>query len=262
MGGGGWSAGSLITLVAVNCGQRARSTPAAWPSRGAAAFLTAGLSDRGRVAPARAAGLPMGVISTLLSLQANVPQYVIQHFLGAAAVGTFAVLAYPFLVGNIAVTAMGQAAAPQFADALRRDDAAAFRRVLLLTMAAARRSGAGGRVTWAGGARSSSCSMRLCTGKHRRCFSCSPPRAAVRYAYLPVGVATTAQRRIGIQLWLRRDDRCGHRRSPPASCGADSRARVRAPLLWHRRRPGLAGHCLRHYSRPRWRTPAVAVTVS
>ena len=66
--------------------------------------------------------LPMGAISTLLSLQANAPQYVIQHYLGVAAVGTFAALAYPFLLGNIVVTAMGQAASSLFADALGRSD--------------------------------------------------------------------------------------------------------------------------------------------
>ena len=57
----------------------------------------------------------------------------LHYFLGASAVGTFAILAYPFLLGNIVITAMGQAAAPQFADAISREDASAFRRVLLLT---------------------------------------------------------------------------------------------------------------------------------
>jgi O-antigen/teichoic acid export membrane protein len=179
-------------------------TPATWPSRSAVSFLLAGLSDRNTLRRLAALAWPMGVISTLLSLQANVPQYVIQQLLGAAAVGTFAVLAYPFLLGNIAVTAMGQAAAPQFADAIRRDDAGAFRRVLLLTtMSGAALGGAVVVATWIGGAYFLELFYSAAYTQYSPLFTVLACATAVRYAYLPVGVAITAQRRLGIQLWIR-----------------------------------------------------------
>jgi O-antigen/teichoic acid export membrane protein len=201
----GWSAGSLITLVVVNLRSAiALHTGAPWPSRAAVSFLMAGLSDRDTLRRLAALAWPMGVISTLLSLQANVPQYVIQHFLGAAAVGTFAVLAYPFLLGNIAVTAMGQAAAPQFADAIRREDAGAFRRVLLLTIMSGAVLGCAVVVaTWIGGAYFLELFYSAAYTEYSALFTILACATAVRYAYLPVGVAITAQRRLGIQLWIR-----------------------------------------------------------
>ena len=106
----GWSAGSVLTLIALNCRTAAAlDATHQWPSRSAAAFLTGGLRQQAAMVRLVLTALPMGAISTLLSLQANAPQYVIQHYLGVAAVGTFAALAYPFLLGNIVVTAMGQA---------------------------------------------------------------------------------------------------------------------------------------------------------
>jgi O-antigen/teichoic acid export membrane protein len=201
----GWSAGSLVTLVAVNLRTAiALHTATVWPSRAAVSFLTTGLSDRDTLRRLAALAWPMGVISTLLSLQANVPQYVIQQYLGAAAVGTFAVLAYPFLLGNIAVTAMGQAAAPQFADAIRREDAGAFRRVLLFTtMSGAVLGGAVVAAAWIGGAYFLELFYSAEYTKYSALFTILACATAVRYAYLPVGVAITAQRRLGIQLWIR-----------------------------------------------------------
>jgi O-antigen/teichoic acid export membrane protein len=201
----GWSAGSLITLVVVNLRAAiAMHTAAVWPSRAALWFLMAGLSDRDTLRRLAALAWPMGVISTLLSLQANVPQYVIQQYLGAAAVGTFAVLAYPFLLGNIAVTAMGQAAAPQFGDAIRNEDAGAFRRVLLLTMMSGAVLGSAVVVaTWLGGAYFLELFYSAAYRQHSALFTILACATAVRYAYLPVGVAITAQRRLGIQLWIR-----------------------------------------------------------
>ena len=105
----GWSAGSVLTLIALNCRTAAAlDATHQWPSRSAAAFLTGGLRQQAAIVRRVLTALPMGAISTLLSLQASAPQYVIQHYLGVAAVGTFAALAYPFLLGNIVVTAMGQ----------------------------------------------------------------------------------------------------------------------------------------------------------
>lgn len=201
----GWSMGSVLTMslvtlpTAVSLHTRFR-----WPSRAAAAFLLSGLAQRGNLRRLASMAWRLGLISTLLSLQANAPQYVLQYFLGASAVGTFAILAYPFLLGNIAVTAMGQAAAPQFADAISREDVSAFRRVLLLTTTG---STALGLVvvaaTWFGGRQFLTLVYSAEYAGHGLLFTVLACSAAVRYAYLPVGVAATAQRRIGVQLWLR-----------------------------------------------------------
>jgi O-antigen/teichoic acid export membrane protein len=201
----GWSAGSLVTLLALNCRTAlALHSTARWPGAAAVRFLTGGLRDRDTLRRLAAIAWPMGIISTLLSLQANVPQYVIQHVLGAAAVGTFAVMAYPFLLGNIAVTAMGQAAAPQFAEALRRGDGAAFRRVMLLTTGAGAALGAVVlAATWAAGPPLVAMLYSPDYAQQGFLLGVLACGAAVRYAYLPVGVAATALRRIGVQVWIR-----------------------------------------------------------
>jgi O-antigen/teichoic acid export membrane protein len=146
----------------------------------------------------------MGVISMLLSVQANVPQYVINHVLGASAVGVYALLSYPFMAGNIAVTAMGQAAAPQFANALERDDVSAFRRVLALAMSGGAVLGiAAVAGAWLLGEQLLRIVYSAEYAQYAALFTIIAAAAAVRYACLPVGVAITAQRRLAVQVWLR-----------------------------------------------------------
>lgn len=201
----GWSVGSGLTMLGVNLPMAVRlHTATTWPSRAAASFLLSGLRQPGALRRLACVAGPMGVISTLLSLQANAPQYVLQFMLGASAVGTFALLAYPFVLGNIVVTAMGQAAAPQLADALQREDSSAFRRVLLLTTMVGAILGVGViGATWIGGQRLLAVLYSAEYSQHVLLFTVLACAAAVRYAYLPVGVAATAERRIAIQVWLR-----------------------------------------------------------
>ena len=201
----GWSAGSVLTLIALNCRTAAAlDATHQWPSRSAAAFLTGGLRQQAAMVRLVLTALPMGAISTLLSLQANAPQYVIQHYLGVAAVGTFAALAYPFLLGNIVVTAMGQAASSLFADALGRGDTAAFRRVLLLTTTVGAALGAVTiAATWFVGGAVVELVYAPEYGRHTSLLLMLAAGAGVRFTYLSVGVAATAMRRIGIQLFVR-----------------------------------------------------------
>ena len=53
--------------------------------------------------------LPLGIISMLAALSANVPRYFIQADLGAAELGIFAAIASLLSAGNLAVSAFGQA---------------------------------------------------------------------------------------------------------------------------------------------------------
>ena len=201
----GWSAGSCVTLgfvtlpaaVDVHHGGASRTMTAALT-------LLRGFARPGELARLAAFALPMGVISMLLSLQANVPQYVINHFLGSSAVGVFALLSYPFLAGNIAVTAMGQAAAPQFANALEHDDAHGFRRVLALTMGGGAALGVVAVTgAWLFGAQLLRLVYSAEYARHAALLTTIAAATAVRYACLPVGVAVTAQRRLAVQVWLR-----------------------------------------------------------
>src|SRR4029077_11554726 len=59
--------------------------------------------------------MPLGMGMLLLSLNANVPRYFVQHYLGEAALGYFAAMAYLFVAGNTAMAAMGQSAVPRLA---------------------------------------------------------------------------------------------------------------------------------------------------
>ena len=52
--------------------------------------------------------LPLGIVMTLISLNLNVPRYIIQHYLGTAELGIFASLAYMLIAVNLVVQALGQ----------------------------------------------------------------------------------------------------------------------------------------------------------
>jgi O-antigen/teichoic acid export membrane protein len=59
---------------------------------------------------------PLGMVMTLISLQSNVPRYLIERELGTAQLGIFAALAYLIVVGSTIVGAIGQAASPRLAN--------------------------------------------------------------------------------------------------------------------------------------------------
>ena len=200
----GWSVGWLLTLLALNCrsavalhdinvaepvgGDIPRQRP-----RTTRSLSAVSCPSHGRWGSSRRCSRCR---RTHLNTSFN-------WFLGPAAGGTFAVLAYPFLLGNVAVTAMGQAAAPQFATRCAVTMPVRFDGFFCLPAAAARSSVAELSVLhgWAG-ARS-----------RRRLFA--PCRAAL---WCPVrdlplhqpSVTPTSyrrcrdrERRLGIQLWVR-----------------------------------------------------------
>jgi O-antigen/teichoic acid export membrane protein len=68
--------------------------------------------------------LPLGVVSLLLSLNANMPRYFIEHFMGEGALGYFAAMAYIFLAGNTLMAALGQSALPRLVRHFTSDPAA------------------------------------------------------------------------------------------------------------------------------------------
>jgi O-antigen/teichoic acid export membrane protein len=59
--------------------------------------------------------LPLGAAGMLVSLDTNIPRYFVEHFLGEAALGYFAALAYVLVAGFTVMNALGQSAAPRLA---------------------------------------------------------------------------------------------------------------------------------------------------
>jgi O-antigen/teichoic acid export membrane protein len=59
--------------------------------------------------------VPLGVVMLLISLNANIPRYFIEHYCGESALGYFAAMAYIFVAGNTVMAAMGQSAMPRLA---------------------------------------------------------------------------------------------------------------------------------------------------
>jgi O-antigen/teichoic acid export membrane protein len=57
--------------------------------------------------------LPMGLASTLVSLNTNIPRYAIEWSEGVASLGVFTVLAYPLVAGNTVMSALTQASLPR-----------------------------------------------------------------------------------------------------------------------------------------------------
>jgi O-antigen/teichoic acid export membrane protein len=58
---------------------------------------------------------PLGFVMMLISLNANIPRYFIEHHLGESNLGIFSALSYLMVAGNIVVGALGQSASPRLA---------------------------------------------------------------------------------------------------------------------------------------------------
>lgn len=78
---------------------------------------------------------PLGVVMMLISLNANIPRYVIERYLGESDLGVFAALAALLVAGNTIVAALGQSAGPRLARYYAAADRAAFRQLLLKLLA-------------------------------------------------------------------------------------------------------------------------------
>jgi len=75
--------------------------------------------------------LPLGLVMMLISLNANIPRYFIERYLGEHELGIFAALAYLQMAGNTVVGALGQSASPRLAKYYAVGDGPAFCTLLL-----------------------------------------------------------------------------------------------------------------------------------
>ncbi|MDP2210282.1 MAG: oligosaccharide flippase family protein [Candidatus Aquicultor sp.] len=74
--------------------------------------------------------LPLGFVMLLISLNANIPRYFIEHYLGERELGIFAAVAYLMVAGTMVVNALGQSASPRLAKYYAAAEAKAFRHLL------------------------------------------------------------------------------------------------------------------------------------
>jgi O-antigen/teichoic acid export membrane protein len=83
--------------------------------------------------------LPLGVVTMLLSVNANIPRYLIGNVQGVRELGVFSALGYILLAGNTIVNALGQAATPRLAQYFAQGKTASFQglsnRLVLIGMA-------------------------------------------------------------------------------------------------------------------------------
>jgi len=74
--------------------------------------------------------LPLGIVMLLISLNTNIPRYLIEHYLGERDLGFFAAIAYIMVSGGTVVSALGQSAVPRLAKYYAAGDREAFVRLL------------------------------------------------------------------------------------------------------------------------------------
>ena len=75
--------------------------------------------------------LPLGLVMMFISLQSNIPRYLIERYLGQRQLGIFAAMAYIQIAGNTIVSALGQSASPRLAKYYVVANYQAFRSLLL-----------------------------------------------------------------------------------------------------------------------------------
>ena len=107
----------------------------------------------GRLRKLSIKALPLGVASVIMSVNSNVPRYLIDSYLGAAQLGIFAALAYPVFAGSVLMMALGQSVTPRLAAYYIEHNIPAFRSIILKMVLVAFIMALGGVAiaAWAGG---------------------------------------------------------------------------------------------------------------
>lgn len=84
------------------------------------------LWDLGKIAALARLAVPLGLVMMLLSLNANIPRYFIEHQLGEHALGIFAAVTYIAVAQGTVVNAVGQSVTPRLAKLYARRDRQQF----------------------------------------------------------------------------------------------------------------------------------------
>jgi len=138
----------------------------------------------------------------LLSLQMNIPRYVLQAHHGEAQLGYFSAMAYVTVLGTMVVSALGQAASPRLA-AFFLNDRTAFRRLLVKLVLVATLLGAlyVAAVAVAGRFVLTLLYRPEYAAYHAE-FVLIAAAGALAFIVTPVGFALTAARAFKAQLWI------------------------------------------------------------
>jgi O-antigen/teichoic acid export membrane protein len=75
--------------------------------------------------------LPLGIVMMLISLNANIPRYFVEHYGSERELGYYSAMAYLLVIGNMVVSALGQSATPRLAKYYAEGRGRAFGRLLL-----------------------------------------------------------------------------------------------------------------------------------
>lgn len=74
---------------------------------------------------------PLGIVTTLLSLNTNIPRYTIQDHWGVAALGVYSAMDYLMVAGNTVIQALGQSASPRLSQYYATGNRIAFQKLLI-----------------------------------------------------------------------------------------------------------------------------------
>lgn len=75
--------------------------------------------------------LPLGIVMVLISLNTNIPRYLLERYAGERDLGVFAAMAYLMVAGSTVVTALAQAVSPRLARLFAHGDRRAYRDLVL-----------------------------------------------------------------------------------------------------------------------------------
>ena len=73
--------------------------------------------------------LPLGVVMMLISLNANIPRYFIQHYKGEYWLGIYSAMAYLMVAGRTVIGALGQSASPRLAKYYASQDSVSYNKL-------------------------------------------------------------------------------------------------------------------------------------
>lgn len=146
---------------------------------------------------------PLGVVMMLISLNANLPRYFVQHQLGDGQLGIFAAVGYLSVAGTTVINALGQSASPRMAKYYATGDRRAFTVLLRKLIAVGVALGAAGSlVAFAFGAQILAVVYRPAYAAAAYVFGWTMVAGAVTYAASVCGYGITAARRFTVQVPL------------------------------------------------------------
>src|SRR5271166_539539 len=147
--------------------------------------------------------LPLGIVMMLISLNANIPRYFIEHYWGERELGIFAALAYLMAAGNTVVGALGQSASPRLARYHAEGDKRAFRQLLTKLVGVGAGIGASGLlVALVAGRFILTLLYKPEYAEHTELFAWLTVAATASYASSFLGYGMTAARKFRVQTPL------------------------------------------------------------